>query len=234
MTPEEIAQVAHEVNRTYCQAIGDNSQPAWKDAPGWQLVSAVNGVNFHLANPGSPPSRSHEEWMKQKEAEGWKYGIVKDEAAKLHPCFLPYEELPLDQKVKDYLFSTIVNQLAPFVERQVGSVFVPFTNTDCTEGRGMDIAVATCRVESTARRLARRNYVQGTDGPVKEVPIMSYHGLQVIPLWAVNLVQPSGQDELVNIRLKRRKEALAKLADAGLTEADIAALTVTADESMYS
>ena len=32
MTEQEIARVCHEVNRAYCQAIGDNSQPTWEDA----------------------------------------------------------------------------------------------------------------------------------------------------------------------------------------------------------
>jgi hypothetical protein len=34
MTLEQIARVAHEVNRAYCQALGDQSQPAWEDAAG--------------------------------------------------------------------------------------------------------------------------------------------------------------------------------------------------------
>jgi hypothetical protein len=50
MKVEEIAKVAHEVNRAYCQAIGDNSQPTWEEAPGWQRDSAINGVLLHLSN----------------------------------------------------------------------------------------------------------------------------------------------------------------------------------------
>ena len=32
----QIAMVAHETNRAYCESIGDNSQPKWEDAPEWQ------------------------------------------------------------------------------------------------------------------------------------------------------------------------------------------------------
>ena len=32
----KIAKIAHEVNRTYCIEIGDDSQLSWKDAPEWQ------------------------------------------------------------------------------------------------------------------------------------------------------------------------------------------------------
>lgn len=115
MTTTEIAKVCHETNRAYCQTLGDNSQPPWEEAPEWQKTSAVNGVNFHLANPNSKPSHSHEEWLKEKEATGWKYGPTKDPAKKEHPCFVPYDELPAAQKAKDALFVGVVNALRAHV-----------------------------------------------------------------------------------------------------------------------
>lgn len=111
MTPEAIARVAHEVNRAYCLALGDSSQPAWEDAPDWQRESAINGVNFHLANPDAGPNHSHNEWLREKESAGWKWGAVKDPEKKEHPCFLPYDQLPTDQKAKDFIFSAVVAQL---------------------------------------------------------------------------------------------------------------------------
>lgn len=112
MTPAQIARVAHEVNRAYCQALGDNSQPEWDAAPDWQRSSAVNGVNFHLANPDAGPDHSHVAWLAEKETAGWRYGPVKDPEKKEHPCFVPYEQLPVEQKAKDYLFRAIVHALA--------------------------------------------------------------------------------------------------------------------------
>lgn len=106
-----IARVCHEANRAYCQALGDNSQPAWEDAPEWQRSSAINGVQFHLANPDAGPSHSHDEWLKEKAATGWKYGPVKDPEKKEHPCFVPYDQLPAEQKAKDYIFRAIVHAM---------------------------------------------------------------------------------------------------------------------------
>ena len=109
MKIEQLAELCHEANKTYCHLIGDNSQPSWAIAPDWQKDSAINGVKFHIANPNASPSTSHENWLKQKQEEGWKYGPIKDPAAKLHPCFLPYNELPIEQRMKDSLFIHIVD-----------------------------------------------------------------------------------------------------------------------------
>lgn len=107
-----IAKVCHEVNRAYCTSIGDNSQPAWADAPEWQRESAVNGVKFSIDNPDAPPSASHDSWSAEKRAAGWVFGPVKDPEAKQHPCLVPYDELPTEQRTKDYLFQAVVRSLA--------------------------------------------------------------------------------------------------------------------------
>jgi|688.fasta_scaffold25794_6 hypothetical protein len=111
MTVEKIAQIAHEINADYCRSIGDNTQPTWENATEWQKNSFINGVKFHLENPDASPSASHESWLKQKEEEGWMYGEVKNTETKEHPCFMPYDHLPVEQKSKDYLFKQVVNSL---------------------------------------------------------------------------------------------------------------------------
>ncbi len=121
---EQVAKVCHEANRAYCETIGDNSQPSWDQAPDWQKDSARNGVKFHFAQHAvgvePPPSASHDSWLAQKRAEGWKFGPVKDAAKKEHPCFVEYEQLPLDQRRKDYIFAAICKAFAMSAE-QVGT-----------------------------------------------------------------------------------------------------------------
>ena len=106
-----IAAIAHAINAAYCASQGDLSQPTWADAPEWQQQSAISGVEMHLANPDATPEQSHESWLEQKIADGWVYGEVKDPEAKTHPCCVPYEELPIEQKAKDYLFRAVVHAL---------------------------------------------------------------------------------------------------------------------------
>ena len=109
---ENVARVAHEVNRAYCQAIGDDSQPVWAEAPKWQVDSALLGVRLHLDNPDAGPEASHESWMKQKLDDGWGWGETKDADEKTHPCLVSFADLPQEQQAKDYIFRAVVHALA--------------------------------------------------------------------------------------------------------------------------
>jgi hypothetical protein len=114
MTFEEISRVCHEVNRAYCQAIGDNSQPAWEDAQKWQRDSAMLGVKLHTNNPEESAAASHESWMDQKVAEGWGYGPEKNTELKQHPCIVHFDELPVEQQAKDFIFRGVVHALVGY------------------------------------------------------------------------------------------------------------------------
>lgn len=109
---EHIAAACHQANKALCDAFGDTSQVDWKDAPQWQRDSAITGVKFCMNNPTAPPSANHDSWMKEKVASGWVHGAVKDAGAKTHPCIVPYDQLPPDQKAKDYVFKAMVAALA--------------------------------------------------------------------------------------------------------------------------
>lgn len=104
----ETARLCHEVNRGYCEALGDTSQVPWEDAPGWQRESAVAGVQAIINHPEMTPQQSHAQWMLQKVQDGWMYGSVKDAEKKTHPCLVPYAELPQHQRLKDVLFGAVV------------------------------------------------------------------------------------------------------------------------------
>ncbi|GGO63147.1 RyR domain-containing protein [Nonomuraea cavernae] len=102
-----IARVCHEANRVLQIAQGDPApSPHWADAPDWQRESAIKGVEAALS--GATPQELHESWCEVKRADGWMYGPVKDEAAKTHPCLVPYSNLPEAERVKDHLFYAIV------------------------------------------------------------------------------------------------------------------------------
>lgn len=115
---EACARAAHEANRAYCIALGDTSQSSWEEAPEWQRASARNGVAGALA--GATPEQSHESWLAEKKATGWAYGPTKDPVAKLHPCFVPYADLPRSQRNKDAIFTTVVRAMGDAIDRAYG------------------------------------------------------------------------------------------------------------------
>lgn len=109
LVTRSVARVAHEVNRAYCQALGDNSQPVWEEAPQWQRDSAMAGVRLHWKSPEAGPQASHESWMAQKVADGWVYGPEKRPDLKQHPCMVPFDQLPREQQAKDFIFRAVVH-----------------------------------------------------------------------------------------------------------------------------
>lgn len=105
------ARAAHEANRVYCMSIGDNTQVYWDKAPDWQKDSAISGVEKLVRNPKQSPEQNHNLWLVHKRDEGWRYGPEKNPENKLHPCMVPYEELPPSQRFKDVLFVRTVNAI---------------------------------------------------------------------------------------------------------------------------
>ena len=43
----------------------------------------------------------HELWAKARIDEGWTYGEKRDDIHKKHPCLVPYDELPEEEKEYD-------------------------------------------------------------------------------------------------------------------------------------
>lgn len=111
MRIDDIAAVCHNVNRAICRSFGDDSQKSWADAEEWQRNSAMDGVAFRLANPNGPESAQHDNWCHDKRVHGWKHGPVKDATKKEHPCLIPFDQLPPEQKVKDLAFCAVVDSL---------------------------------------------------------------------------------------------------------------------------
>lgn len=132
-TIDDVAMLCHEINRAWCIFCGDNSQPSWQEAPDWQKSSCIDGITYHLSNPTTTPRDSHMNWLKTKQAEGWKWGMIKAPERKEHPCFCSFDSLPWYQQVKDKLFFSIVKAVQPYMgqmeatagDRAMGRTFNP-------------------------------------------------------------------------------------------------------------
>jgi ryanodine receptor 2 len=43
----------------------------------------------------------HEVWAQTRISQGWTYGAERNDTLKQHPCLVPYEDLPEDERVYD-------------------------------------------------------------------------------------------------------------------------------------
>lgn len=112
MKVEVIARICHEANRAYALATGEDPakvHPSWDDAPPEIRESAIVGVQYAL--DGAGPEELHQSWMQGKLNAGWRFGEVRDNDRKIHPCIVPYDKLPQEQRRKDALFGNIVDAL---------------------------------------------------------------------------------------------------------------------------
>ncbi|TWB61637.1 hypothetical protein FBZ98_101982 [Rhizobium sp. ERR 922] len=104
------------------------------------------------------------------------------------------------------------------------TLWAVYTNDDLTEGRGRQFVKHFCKMESTAIRLAKKGYVQGTDCPVEPVDAFCVDGKYFLPTSILNIVPPSPEDEARQRMIDARKLALKKAKALGLSDEEIALL----------
>lgn len=104
----EIARVAHNTLFEFNKLLGDAAYGMWDETSEQQRQSIISGVHWRLNNPDVSCEACHEEWLKFKRDQGWKYGPTKDYAKLEHPALKPWESLPITQKLKDSVFKGIV------------------------------------------------------------------------------------------------------------------------------
>lgn len=109
-TTEQIARIVHAANTELRAQLGEAIQP-WEALTEPERAGVRTGIEIAIANPTMTPEDSHKSWTRTKFEQGWVYGKEKDAVAKTHPCIVEYNELPVEQRVKDYLFQGIVRAL---------------------------------------------------------------------------------------------------------------------------
>jgi RyR domain len=110
-TDEEIARVIHKANSELQDIQGDPVPSLPWDSEDEEIRAGVI-ANVAYARDGATSAALHDAWLRDKAARGWRYGQEKDAQARTHPCMVPYDQLPAEQRDKDRLFIAIVRALA--------------------------------------------------------------------------------------------------------------------------
>lgn len=118
---ECLAANAHEQVRMYKIMISSGVvvDDGWEDCSEEHRESTRAGVRLIVnrlmdaADTGDVDSSVtvkmlHNSWMERKKANGWTYGPILDMEKKTHPCFLPYEMLSEEERMRDTVFLTAV------------------------------------------------------------------------------------------------------------------------------
>ena len=53
---------------------------------------------------------THDNWLRQRLADGWRHGQSRNDLLKEHPCIVPYDDLPESEKEYDRKISQGVIQ----------------------------------------------------------------------------------------------------------------------------
>jgi serine/threonine protein kinase len=70
-------------------------QPRPIDVRNVQLPTGFDALVERLAK------NTHDIWAQMRISEGWQYGHTRDDRLKVHPCLIPYEMLPENEKEYD-------------------------------------------------------------------------------------------------------------------------------------
>lgn len=108
---------------------------------------------------------------------------------------------------------------------QAQEIFAVWTNTDLTEGRGSEYVKFYCKLKSTARRLAKGNYVQGSDCRITTERMISFNGKWYAPGPHVDYgTREDALEEQQALAAERKQIALDRARELGLTDEEIAIL----------
>lgn len=102
--------------------------------------------------------------------------------------------------------------------QETKKVWVAWTNTDCTEGRGFVVPKAVCELHATAIRIGKKGSVQGSDCNVTEEVAVRIENRWLVP---GRIHYATKEDVEAQKIADDRAEALRRAKAAGLSDEDL-------------
>lgn len=109
---KQIAKVAYEVVRAYCESQGDFTVDEWNRADKRIREETVLKVEMIIDNMAWSADHAHEVWMDMMIDNGWIHGDVVDWTKLQHPHIAPYECLPEIYRATLEIFWATVKELS--------------------------------------------------------------------------------------------------------------------------
>jgi hypothetical protein len=122
--PDRVAAATewiYEAARLEAKASGRPIVPEpWEDRDPAFREQMVRYVGKQIATLAAgealpTPEAAHEDWCREYARMGWRWGPVRDPAAKTHPDLVPYAELSPAEREKDEIFLELVRLAARWI-----------------------------------------------------------------------------------------------------------------------
>lgn len=107
---EGLARGAHEALSAYRVGIGEAPLPAWENAEDWQKESSRK-LAQSVVDGNVDPGAEHNRWFQERVAAGWTYGPVRNNATKVNPLLVPFEELPAREQQRTKVQIAVIEVL---------------------------------------------------------------------------------------------------------------------------
>lgn len=111
-------------------------------------------------------------------------------------------------------------------EATTKTYWVPYSNTDLTEGRGRPIALAVCTCRTTAERLGKGKGPMGSHCYIKPITAIAIDGQWYFPQSCVNVEYPTEMDEKEQESKDLQQKTLQRAQELGLTKKELEILGV--------
>lgn len=108
---KNIAKIAYEVVRSYCESVGDYTVDEWDKADKYVRDETILKVEMIIDNMAWSPEHAHEVWLDIMIDKGWIHGDVISWDAQEHPHISPYESLPQLYRITLEIFWGVVKEL---------------------------------------------------------------------------------------------------------------------------
>lgn len=106
---EDIARIVVNTNADYSNALGE--QIAYWDETSTEVKNSIIRGVISALRYDPTPEQNHQNFLDDRMKDGWTYGPEKNVELKQHPDLLPFEQLPTDQKAKNFIFLSLVKSL---------------------------------------------------------------------------------------------------------------------------